>query len=78
MPRTEAGQATLEWSALVLVVALALGALGYDVARTGAWRLGDAILDAIICAADRCPDALDDAYGRELARMVHDYAPNIV
>ncbi|KKL23875.1 hypothetical protein LCGC14_2420990, partial [marine sediment metagenome] len=29
MPRTEAGQATVEWSALALVVALALGGLGY-------------------------------------------------
>jgi hypothetical protein len=79
MPRTEAGQATIEWSALLLVVALALGALGYAATRAGAWRLGDAIVDAVICAAgDGCPDELERAYGKELAGTVRRYAPNVV
>jgi hypothetical protein len=79
MPRTDAGQATVEWSALVLLVALALGGLGYAVARAGALRLGDAILYAIVCVAgDGCPHALEDAYGKELAKTVREYAPNIV
>lgn len=79
MRSSDSGQATIEWSALVLVVALALTALCFAVARRDAWRLGRVILDAIVCAAfDRCPGALDDAYGAELARIVRDYAPNIV
>jgi hypothetical protein len=62
-----------------LVVALALAALGYAGTRFGAWRLGDSILSAIVCAvADGCPDALEDAYGKELATAVRGHAPNIV
>jgi hypothetical protein len=45
----------------------------------GAWQLGDAIIHAIVCAAgDGCPHALEDAYGKELAKTVREYAPNIV
>jgi hypothetical protein len=73
------GQATVEWSALVLIVALALTALAWVVSRTEAWRLGDAVLQAIVCAAgDGCPDALEDAYGEEIAGMLRRFAPNIV
>jgi hypothetical protein len=73
------GQATVEWSVLVLVVAPALAAAGFVIARGTGWRFGQTVLDSIICAAfDRCPGALEDAYGAELARAVRDHAPNIV
>jgi hypothetical protein len=68
----------VEWTAVVLVAALALGGLAFAISRSDAWRLGDAILHAIACAAgEGCGDALQDAYGEELAATVRDYAPNI-
>jgi hypothetical protein len=78
MRSRQAGQATVEWSALVLLVALALMGLAYLAARGPAWRLGDELLEAITCAVgDGCPNALEAAYGDELARAVKRYAPNI-
>jgi hypothetical protein len=78
MRRREGGQATIEWTALVLIVALVLSGLGFVAIRAGAFRLGDAIIDAIVCAAgDGCPNALEDAYGDELASTLRRYAPNI-
>jgi len=77
--RGQAGQATIEWSALLLVVALALTALAYAATHTGARALGDSIVHAILCAAgDGCPNALEDAYGEELAAALRRHAPNIV
>jgi hypothetical protein len=79
MRSSDSGQATIEWTAVVLLVALALTAAGFVVARGAGWRFGQSIIDSIICAAfDRCPGALEDAYGAELARLVQRYAPNIV
>jgi hypothetical protein len=79
MQRDGAGQATIEWVALVLVVALVLGTLGFIAVRSGALRLGDAIVEAIVCAAgDGCPDELEEAYGEELAGAVRRFVPNIV
>jgi hypothetical protein len=76
--RGEQGQATIEWTALVLIAAVALSAIGFVAVRAGALRLGDAILEAIICAAgDGCPKALEDAYGDELGSTVRRFAPNI-
>jgi hypothetical protein len=78
MRRSEEGQATIEWTALVLITALVLSALAFGAVRLGAFRLGDAILDAFFCAAgDGCPNAVEDAYGDELASTVRHYAPNI-
>jgi hypothetical protein len=75
----EAGQATVEWSALVLVVALALAGVGYAVVRAPLRSFGESIAHAIVCAVgDGCPDALEDAYGTKLASLVRQYAPNIV
>jgi hypothetical protein len=79
VPRKEAGQATIEWSALLLVVALSLSALGYLAVRADGQRLGAGIVESIICAiGEGCPGALEDAYGKETARIVREYAPNIV
>lgn len=62
----------------MLVVAFALTAGVFVAPHTRPWRLGQALLDSIVCAAfDRCPGALDDAYGERLARLVRQYAPNI-
>jgi hypothetical protein len=74
-----AGQATIEWSALVLLVALVPAGLGWVVSRAEARGLGETILHAIVCAAgDGCADSLEDAYGGELAAVVRRHAPNIV
>jgi hypothetical protein len=79
MRSSDSGQATVEWSALVLLVALVLAAGGFAVARGTGWRFGQTLLDSIVCAAfDRCPGALEDAYGARLAQIVRDYAPNVV
>jgi hypothetical protein len=76
--RNEGGQATVEWSALALLVALALGALGYLAVRSDAVGLGRAVVDAIVCAVgDGCPNALEEAYGDDLANTLHRYAPNV-
>jgi hypothetical protein len=80
MSRNEAGQSTLEWSALVLVVALVLAGLGYAAGRLDARSLGDALIEAIVCAiGNDCPaGSLEDSYGAELAQTLRKYAPNIV
>jgi hypothetical protein len=77
--RGERGQAAVEWSALALVVALVLGALGYIASRAHALRLGREVVEAIFCVASGgCLGSLEEAYGRELAEVVTRYAPNIV
>ena len=81
MRRSQAGQATIEWSALLLALAFGLAALTLVVARTDAWSLGDRIVHALTCAVDGgCDerDSLDLAYGGELADAVRRHAPNIV
>jgi hypothetical protein len=79
MPSGGSGQATVEWSALVLVVALALAGIGWAASRAGTRELGEAIFHAIACAAgDGCPDALEDAYGSELAATLRRHAPSLV
>ena len=78
MSAGDRGQATVEWTALVLAVALALAVVTFAATRAGAWGLGDSIVDAIVCAAgDGCPNAVEDAYGDRIASMVRRYAPNI-
>jgi hypothetical protein len=81
MRRSQKGQATLEWSALLLVVALAFAALTVAIARTDAWGLGERMVHALVCAVDGgCGerDSLDVAYGSELADTVRRHAPNVV
>jgi hypothetical protein len=78
MRRSEAGQATIEWTGLVLLAALVLAGAGVVTARSEPWGLGSRIIDSIVCAVDSCADALDDVYGDDVAHAVRRYAPNIV
>jgi hypothetical protein len=81
MRRSQAGQATVEWSALLLAVALGLAALTVVVARSDGWALGERIVHSLVCAVDGgCEerDSLDLAYGHEVADAVRSHAPNLV
>ena len=85
--RAEAGQSTVEWTGLILLVSLALGLLGAiaGLGLPGA-ALGRAITDKLICATglgDGCevgidPSPLALAYGDEIAELVSEHAPTIL
>src|SRR4051794_28076981 len=82
--RSESGQATVEWTAAVLVVALALGAAiaflpVIDGRSFGSW-LARQILCAFQggCAVGEIDTALAGAYGARDAELVRRFAPNIV
>ena len=81
MGRSERGQASVEWSALLLVLALVFAGLGYAIARTEAWGVGSNVLHALVCAVgiecDEGDDALVRAYGAEIASLVRRYSPNV-
>ncbi len=80
MRRSQAGQATVEWSALLFALAFALAALTMVVARADAWGFGERVVHALLCAVDGgCDDrdSLDVAYGDELAQLVRSHAPNV-
>jgi hypothetical protein len=80
MDRSERGQATVEWSALLLLVVLLVAAFGYGVTRAESWRFGGDILHSLVCAlGGDCgePDALERAYGKETAQLVRRYSPNV-
>ena len=78
----ERGQATVEWTGLVLLVALVLATLAAVAPVVDGRSLGSAVAHSIVCATrgdcDRGNDTLVDAYGREDAELVRRYAPNIV
>ena len=82
--RSERGQATVEWTALILCVALALGAVVAFVPIVDGRSLGGALAHALVCAVrggcrERDGDAaLASAYGSSDAELVRRYAPNIV
>ena len=82
MPGDERGQATIEWVALVLIVALALGGMVaagvFPDGRSFAGMLAHRLLCAVRgdCAAGRA--ALAAAYGEEDAALVRLHAPSIV
>jgi hypothetical protein len=81
MHRSEQGQATVEWSALLVLVAVLLSALAYAAVRADTWRLGESVLHSLVCAVrGDCAeaDALERAYGGEVAKIVHRYSPNVV
>ena len=78
----EAGQATVEWVGLVLLVALLFAVGGLSLPKLAGWRLGAAVLHGLVCAVrGGCDDgdrSLERAYGVELAAAVREHAPQIV
>jgi hypothetical protein len=81
MGRSEGGQASVEWSALLLVLALIFAGLGYAIARSEAWGYGSNVLHALVCAVgidcDEGEDALERAYGPEITKLLRRYSPNV-
>jgi hypothetical protein len=79
--RSEDGQAAIEWTGLVLLVALALGALPLAGLHVDGRSLGGFLAHRIVCAVKLgCHDgdrALARAYGRRDAALVRAHAPDI-
>jgi hypothetical protein len=78
---SEDGAATVEWTALVLLVSVALGAAGAAGAAgtaTGAPGLARAIRCALLAGCRGEDRRLEEAYGTDVAAVVRAYAPNIV
>jgi len=80
--RSEGGQAAIEWTGLVLLVALALGALPLLALQLDGRSFGGFLAHRIVCAVrGHCRDgdaALARAYGRRDAELVRRNAPNLV
>ncbi len=84
--RSERGQSTVEWIALVLLASLLLiGVLAAAGARLPGGELTRAILGRIICAvrlngecAAEGPAALALAYGADVAAAVREHAPDLL
>ena len=78
----DSGQATVEWTALVLGVALALGALVSFSPAVNGRSLAGFLAHRLVCAArGGCLDGqagLAAAYGERGARLVRAHSPNIV
>jgi hypothetical protein len=74
----ERGAATVEWTALVLVVALALGAGAAGAAALGAPGLARTLRCAVLAGCRGEDRALEAAYGADVAAHVRAYAPGIV
>jgi hypothetical protein len=78
----ERGQSTVEWVALVLLVALALGALLAFGPHVDGRGYGGFLARRILCAIrGGCGDGRDAlrlAYGERDAALVREYAPSIV
>ena len=82
MLRGETGQATIEWTALVLVCSLVLGGLAAAVPAVDGRSLGGLVAHRIACAAKGgCDDgapALRAAYGDRDAALLRRFAPGLV
>ncbi|MEA2427704.1 MAG: hypothetical protein QOF37_1332 [Thermoleophilaceae bacterium] len=80
--RSERGQATIEWTGVVLLVALALAAAVAFVPAIDGRSFGSWLAHSILCATrGGCGsgnDALRAAYGADDAALVRRFAPNIV
>ncbi|HLM08583.1 MAG TPA: hypothetical protein VK307_02650 [Thermoleophilaceae bacterium] len=78
----EAGQATIEWTGVVLIIALVLGALGASAIAADGRSLGGQLAHRIVCAAKgACHDgdrALVRAYGEDGAALVREHVPSLV
>jgi hypothetical protein len=79
---SEAGQATVEWTGVTLLVALVLSAAVAFVPAVDGRSFGSFLAHAIVCAVrGGCDDgarALAAAYGTADAELVRRFAPNIV
>src|SRR5438128_5966864 len=78
---SERGQATVEWTAVVLVVCLALAGLLAVGPRVDGRSLGGLLAHSVVCAVRGCAgeaDGLVAAYGARDAALVRRFAPNIV
>ncbi|MFN8161245.1 MAG: hypothetical protein U0R52_09430 [Solirubrobacterales bacterium] len=76
------GQASVEWVALTLLVALALGAAVAAGVRLPGVALARALSTRILCAVSLSGDcgerfALAEAYGEEVAALVRGHAPGL-
>ena len=80
--RSERGQTTIEWTGLVLVLALGLGALAAFVPSVNGRSFGGFLAHRISCAIrGGCDDGdaqLARAYGEKEAERVRDLAPDIL
>jgi hypothetical protein len=80
--RCERGQTTIEWTGLVLFLALALGALAALVPAVDGRSFGGFLAHRIACAVEQgCDDgdtALARAYGKREAERVRELAPGLV
>src|SRR3954462_4343141 len=78
----ERGQATIEWTAVVMLVALTLGAAVAVLPAVDGPSFGSFLAHAIVCSVrGGCNDgdrALATAYGPADAELVRRFAPNIV
>src|SRR3954454_15594908 len=79
---SETGQATSEWTAVMLLVALTLGAAVAFVPAVDGRSFGSFLAHAIVCSVrGGCNDgnrALAGAYGPPDAELLRKFAPNIV
>jgi hypothetical protein len=80
---SERGQATIEWTAVVLLVALAFATVvALGVRHVDGRSYGGALAHAILCAVrGGCDDGHDEllaAYGARDAALIREYAPSIV
>jgi hypothetical protein len=83
MARGERGQSTVEWVAVLAVVALLMAALVAAGARVPGVALARAVASRILCAAafaERCGDesALIAAYGSEVGALVREHMPTLL
>ena len=81
--RSERGQATIEWVALVLLASIVLGALATVVPLIDGRSFGGFLSHRIVCGVkgSKCDDgdrALARAYGKTDAELLRRYAPGIV